>query len=54
VRIIEASVSHPFVQILGNLIKSWIEKHYKGNEEQSGFTKGLSTVDDVYVIRQIF
>jgi hypothetical protein len=34
------SITNPFIKILGNLIKNWIEKRYKGNEEQSGFTKG--------------
>jgi DNA polymerase elongation subunit (family B) len=30
-----------------------METRYKGNEEQSGFTKGRSTVEHIYVIRQI-
>jgi hypothetical protein len=47
------NITNPFIKILGNLIKNWIEKRYKGNEEQSGFTKGRSTVEHIYVIRQI-
>jgi hypothetical protein len=47
------NITNPFIKILGNLIKNWIEKRYKGNEEQSGFTKGRPTVDHIYVIRQI-
>jgi hypothetical protein len=39
--------------IVGNLTKIWIEKRYKGKEEQSGFTKRRSTVNHIYVIRQI-
>jgi hypothetical protein len=38
---------------LGNLITDWTEKRYKVNEEQSGFTKEQSTVDHIYVARQI-
>jgi hypothetical protein len=34
------SITDPFIKILGNLIKNWIEKRYKGNEERSGFTEG--------------
>jgi hypothetical protein len=30
-----------------------IERRCKGNEEESGFTKGRSTTDHIYVIRQI-
>jgi hypothetical protein len=37
-----------------NVLKlNLIEKRYKGNEGQSGFTKGRSTVDHIYVIKQI-
>jgi hypothetical protein len=36
------------------LLKNWIEKRYKGNEEQSGFTKGRSTADHISVFRQIY
>jgi hypothetical protein len=42
----------PIIKILVNLIKNWIQKRYKGNEVQSGFTKGRTTVDNIY-IRQI-
>jgi hypothetical protein len=38
------------MKILGNLIKNWIENHNKGSEEQSGFTKGRSTVDHIFTI----
>jgi hypothetical protein len=34
------SITDPLIKILGNLIKNWIGKRYKGNEEQSSFTKG--------------
>jgi hypothetical protein len=34
-------------------MKNWIEKRYEGNEKQTGFTKGRSTVDHIYVTRQI-
>jgi hypothetical protein len=27
------NVTNPFIKILGNLIKNWIVKRYKGNEE---------------------
>jgi hypothetical protein len=44
---------NPIMKILGNLIKNWIENHYKVNEEQNGFTKGRSTVDRIFTTRQI-
>jgi hypothetical protein len=47
------NITNPFIKILGNIIKNWIEKRYKGHEEQGGFTKGRSTVEHIYVIRQI-
>jgi hypothetical protein len=47
------NIMNPFMKIQGNLIKNWTENHYKGNEEQSGFTKGRSTVDHIFTIRQI-
>jgi hypothetical protein len=34
------NITHPFIKILGNLIKNLIEKRYKGKEKESGFTKG--------------
>jgi hypothetical protein len=34
------NITNPFITILDNVIKNLIGKHYKGNEEQSGFTKG--------------
>jgi hypothetical protein len=46
-------ITNPFIEILGNVIKNWIEKRYKGNEERNGFTEGWSTVDHIYVIRKI-
>jgi hypothetical protein len=27
------NITNPFIKILGNLIKNWIEEHYEGNEE---------------------
>jgi hypothetical protein len=47
------NITNPFIKVLVNLIKNWIEKRYKGNEHQSGFTEGRSTVHHIYVIRQI-
>jgi hypothetical protein len=47
------NIMNLFMKILENLIKNWIENYYKGNE-QSGFTKGRSTVDHIFTIRQIF
>jgi hypothetical protein len=41
-------ITNPFIKILGNLIKNWIEKCYKGNEGQCGFTKGRSTLDHIF------
>jgi hypothetical protein len=46
------NIMNPFMKIVGILIKNWIENHYNGNE-QSGFTKGCSTVDHIFTIRQI-
>jgi hypothetical protein len=34
------NITNPFIKIPGNLIKNWMQKFYKGNEEQRGFTKG--------------
>jgi hypothetical protein len=36
----DIGITNPSIKILGNLITNWIEKRYKGNEEQSGFAKG--------------
>jgi hypothetical protein len=47
------NITNPFTKILGNLIKIGREKLHKGNEEHSGFSKGQSTVDNIYVIREI-
>jgi hypothetical protein len=47
------NITNPFIKILGNLIKNWIEKCYKWNEQQSGFTKEWSTVYHGYIIRKI-
>jgi hypothetical protein len=40
------------MKILNNLLKNWTAEHYIGNYKPSGFTKGGSTVDHIY-IRQI-
>jgi hypothetical protein len=47
------NIMNPSKKILGNLIKNWIENRCKVNEEQSGFTKGRSTADHIFTIRQI-
>jgi hypothetical protein len=34
------NITNPFIKILCNVIKNWLEKCYTGNTEQSGFTTG--------------
>jgi hypothetical protein len=52
VRIRGINITNPFIKILGNLLKNWTAEIYKRNDKPSGFTKGGSTVDHIY-IRQI-
>jgi hypothetical protein len=41
------------IKIIGNIIKTWIERDYQGTEEQSRFTKGCSTTHHIFTAGQI-